>query len=35
MLEAYSLQLDYYLAQLGDLSEFIDDFQVQHPLISD
>lgn len=28
MLEAYSLQLDYYMAQLGDLSEFIDDFQV-------
>ena len=28
MLEAYSLQLDYYMAQLGDLSEFIEDFQV-------
>jgi hypothetical protein len=31
MLEAYSLQADYYLAQLSDLSQLIDNFQERWP----
>jgi hypothetical protein len=33
MLEAYSLQADYYLAQLSDLSQLIDNFQVRCPAL--
>jgi hypothetical protein len=29
MLEAYSLQADYFLAQLSDLSQLLDSFQVR------
>jgi hypothetical protein len=33
MLEAYSLQADYYLAQLSDLSQLIDNFQERWPAL--